>query len=102
MNSEAILHNTAAVVLVILSIGLMLGFVRLVRGPSLADRVVAFDLMTLLVLGMVVADAILTGESAFVDAAIILALLTFIATVAFARHLELRAHEGQRQEAKQK
>jgi multicomponent Na+:H+ antiporter subunit F len=98
VNGDTLLYYTCSVVLIMLGIGLLLGFARLVRGPSLADRVVAFDVMTLMVLGLVVTDTILTNEQAFVDAAIILALLTFVATIAFARHLELRAREGQRQE----
>lgn len=99
MNPETVLDYAGNAVLIMLGLGLLLAFGRLVRGPSLADRVVAFDLMTLFVLGMVVTDSILTDEEAYVDAAIILALLTFIATIAFGRHLEMRAREGQRQEA---
>jgi multicomponent Na+:H+ antiporter subunit F len=82
------------IVLAMLSVALLLAFVRLLRGPSLADRVVAFDLLTLLVLGIVLADAVLTDQWVFLDAAILLALVTFIATVAFGRHLEKRAREA--------
>lgn len=95
MNGELFLAWSTKIALAILAAALVLAFVRVLRGPSLADRVVAFDLMTLIVLGIVVADAVLTDREVIVDAAIILALLTFVATVAFARHLELRAREGQ-------
>lgn len=73
---------------------MLLSFTRLLRGPSLADRVVAFDLLTMQALGMICGAAILTRQWLFLDAAIILALLTFLATIAFARHIERTAREG--------
>jgi multisubunit Na+/H+ antiporter MnhF subunit len=78
-------------VLAILGVAFLLTLVRLLRGPSLADRIVAFDLLTLIVLGMVIADAVLTDQRVFLDAAVVLALITFVATVAFGKHLERRA-----------
>lgn len=72
----------------VLALAAVLAFVRLLRGPTLADRVVAFDLLTLLVLGILCDYAVLTDQWVFLDAAIILALLTFIATVAFATHIQ--------------
>ena len=92
-----LLGAAAPVVLVVLgmlSVAFLLAFLRLVRGPSIADRVVAFDLLTMIVLGIVAADAVLTDEWVFLDAAILLALLTFVATVAFGRHLEGRSRGG--------
>lgn len=78
---------TAGVVLGILGIGIVLAGIRLARGPTLPDRVVAFDLISVLVMGMITTIAILTDEWVFLDAVIILALLAFLATVAFARFI---------------
>jgi multisubunit Na+/H+ antiporter MnhF subunit len=85
------LATVVPVVLAILGVAFLLTLVRLLRGPSLADRIVAFDLLTLIVLGMVIADAVLTDQWVFLDAAVVLALITFVATVAFGKHLERRA-----------
>lgn len=60
---------------------------RLVRGPTVADRVVALDTMTLLGIGFVSIVAADTGESAYVDVATALALVGFLSTVAFARYV---------------
>jgi multicomponent Na+:H+ antiporter subunit F len=79
---------------VIMAIALVLAFLRLLIGPTVPDRVIAFDLLTLHVLGLVCAVAILTGQWLFLDAAIILALMTFMATVAFARYVERRARQN--------
>ena len=71
-----------------LSLAMLLGFVRLVRGPSLPDRVVALELIASVVAGMVGIHAIDTGVPAFLDLAIVLALMGFLATIGFARFLE--------------
>ncbi|MEO1481059.1 MAG: cation:proton antiporter [Myxococcota bacterium] len=68
-------------------ISLALTGFRLVRGPSVADRVVALDTMTLLGIAFVSIVAADTGESAYVDVAIALALVGFLSTVAFARYV---------------
>ncbi len=72
---------------------LFLAFGRLVRGPSLPDRVVALDLMAVLTAGMICVYAIDTDQRVFLDVAIILALIVFLGTIAFARYLERRARD---------
>lgn len=75
-----------------LILALFLVFTRLVRGPSLPDRVVALDLTAILTAGIICVYAIDTNQPVFLDAAIVLALITFLGTIAFARYLERRAH----------
>jgi multicomponent Na+:H+ antiporter subunit F len=83
------LKNVALVfALPLLGLALVLAFVRLVRGPSLPDRVVALDLMTVLVMGMIATYGIGAGQPVFLDVAIVLALVSFVATVAFAAYVE--------------
>lgn len=74
--------------LVILALALVFSFVRLVRGPSLMDRVVALELVAGLVAGFVAVVAIGTDDPAFIDVAIALALVAFLGAVAFARYAE--------------
>lgn len=69
---------------------LAIGFVRLAIGPSLADRVVALDMMTITIIVFCGIYAILTGDASFLDVAIVLALIGFLATVALARYAERR------------
>ena len=77
-------------ILPLLTVAVVLAFVRLVRGPSLADRVVALDLMATLVMGIIAVYAIATNAAVLLDLAIVLALLSFLGTVAFARYVEKR------------
>lgn len=69
---------------------LALGFVRLALGPSMADRVVALDMMTITIIVFCGIYAIYTGDASFLDVAIVLALIGFLATVALARYAERR------------
>jgi multicomponent Na+:H+ antiporter subunit F len=79
---------TASVVLAILSVALFLAFVRIARGPSLPDQVVALDLSGSLVVGIIAVFGVLAREPVYLDVAIALALVAFLGTVAFARYLE--------------
>lgn len=75
-------------VLPILGIAMILALVRLLIGPSLPDRVVALDLMTSLGIGTIATYAIATEQAALLDVAIVLALVSFLGTVAFAYYIE--------------
>ena len=74
-----------------LSLALLISFIRLVLGPRLPDRVVALDLVGVLVVGLIILYDIATRLPVFLDAAIALALVGFAGTVAFAKYLERRA-----------
>ncbi len=70
---------------------LFLCVIRLVRGPGLADRILALDMITVLAAAFIGAIAMLTGFSLYIDIAIALALVSFLSTVALARYLLSRA-----------
>lgn len=80
----------AGAALVLLAAAMVLALARLVYGPSLPDRVVALDLMSILAVGAIAAFTILTGHTVYLDAAMVLALIAFLGTVAFARYVTLR------------
>jgi multicomponent Na+:H+ antiporter subunit F len=77
----------------LLGVALLLALARLVRGPSLPDRVVALDLIAALTVGIICTYAIGTNQQVFLDVAIVLALIAFLGTVAFAQYVERRAHD---------
>lgn len=77
--------------LVTMAIALLIAVVRLVKGPTLPDRVVAMDLVGVLVVGLIVVLAASTGVRATLDAAIVIALIAFVATVAYGTYVE-RGH----------
>ena len=78
------------IVLGVLALAAVLGFVRLLRGPSLPDRVVAFDLLATVGVGISAVYSIAHNQPVFLDVAVVLALISFVGTVAFARYIEKR------------
>jgi multicomponent Na+:H+ antiporter subunit F len=82
------LTSIANIVLLVLAVAALLVFVRLIKGPSLPDRVVAMDLLGTLTVSILVVGAAAAGERAFLDAAIIIALIAFVSNIAYARFIE--------------
>jgi len=75
--------------LAILAFSALLVLKRIVTGSTLPDRVVAIDLMGVLIVGFVVVGAAATGSYYFLDIAIVIALISFVGTVAYARYVEM-------------
>jgi multicomponent Na+:H+ antiporter subunit F len=76
------------VALPLLGLALLLTVVRIGLGPSLPDRVVGLDLLSTLGVSVVAVVALSSRNAVYLDVAIVLALLSFLATVAFAAYLE--------------
>jgi multicomponent Na+:H+ antiporter subunit F len=74
--------------LAMLGLSLVIAFVRLVKGPTLPDRIVAMDLFGVLVVGVIVVLAGSTGVRATLDAAVVIALVGFVGTIAYATYVE--------------
>ncbi|HWI04697.1 MAG TPA: monovalent cation/H+ antiporter complex subunit F [Acidimicrobiales bacterium] len=68
----------------------LLCLVRLVRGPSLADRIVALDALLVVIVSGIAIDAARTGEGTYLDVLVVAALLGFVGTVNVARFIERR------------
>ncbi len=74
--------------LAVLAAAALLTLWRVVRGPTLPDRVVAIDLLGVIVTGFAVVGATATGATWFLDIAIVIALVSFVGTIAYARYIE--------------
>lgn len=74
----------------VLLLGVALGVLRFVRGPTQADRIVAIDILFAAAVALCAAAALYTGRVLFLDIAIGVALTGFIATLAWARLVEAR------------
>ena len=74
-----------------LAIAIILSAYRVVRGPSFLDRVVALDLLAALTMAQCVLLTLVSGFIPYLDIAMAIALISFIATVAFVRYIEHRA-----------
>ena len=87
-----VLSTAVDISFILVMLGVVGGFIRLVKGPSLPDRVVALDMMTVLIVSFCGLYAIQSEQTAFVDVAIVVAVIGFLATVALARYVERRQH----------
>ncbi len=73
-----------------LTIALFAGLYRLLTGPTLPDRMVVMDLVASLVIGLIITYIMLTGQTVLLNVAVIIALLVFMGTIAFAKFLTRR------------
>ena len=87
-----ILSLATLITYILLSLALIFGFIRLLQGPSLPDRVVALELIASLTVGFIGVYVLSSGATAFLDVAMVLALTAFLAAIAFARYLEKGGH----------
>lgn len=77
----------ADIILAILGFSLILTVARLIIGPTLPDRVVALDLMGIITVGIIALLAIRNEQPVYLIVAVVLALIAFIGTIAFAFYI---------------
>jgi multicomponent Na+:H+ antiporter subunit F len=81
--------------LAVCGVTVLLAVVRLVQGPSVADRVAALDLLSAVAVGVMAAWAVAADDAVYLDVALLVALLAFLGTVAFAAYAEEEREGGQ-------
>lgn len=69
-------------------LGILIAAVRMILGPSAADRAVALDTLTVISISLIVMGALFAGRVIYLDVAIVYGILSFIGVVAVARYLE--------------
>lgn len=81
----------AILVFSMLTVGLLMTLIRLLKGPTLSDRVVALDLLGFVVLGFVGVNIVHSNVVTNLDVLTVSAIILFLGTIAFARYLERRS-----------
>ncbi|AIW31069.1 MULTISPECIES: Na(+)/H(+) antiporter subunit F1 [Bacillus] len=72
----------------IMAVSTLLYVIRVIKGPTISDRVVALDGIGINLIAMTALVSILLNTSAFLDIILLLGILSFIGTIAFAKFLE--------------
>ena len=98
MTPTAFLSFAVDAAFVMVMISVVLGFYRIARGPSFGDRVVSLDMLTISIMGFCGLFAVLVEDTAFIDVAVVLALIGFLTTLALARFAERRRKETEDEE----
>lgn len=88
MSGEQVLAMGVAIAAVLLATAMVCTAVRIIRGPSGPDRVVALDMLSLLGVAITGIAVLASGSTAFMEIALGVALVGFLATVAFAGFIE--------------
>ncbi len=86
--ASGLLGNALSLTVLFLVVALLAAAYRLIAGPTLSDRVVALDLIAMLLVVFLVVFKMISGVNAYIYVAIGLALISFLATVAFAHYID--------------
>lgn len=78
----------AYIALTVMAVLFFVALYRVVAGPAMPDRMLALDLMGANVIGMIIVYSILNDQPIFLDVVVLLVMLGFLASVAFAYYLE--------------
>jgi multicomponent Na+:H+ antiporter subunit F len=79
---------TDIIVFSLLGIGMIFALVRLIKGPTPANRVISLDTLNIIVIGLIALLAHQFDNGLYLDIAIVYAILAFLETIVFARYLE--------------
>lgn len=77
----------ASIGITLLTLALLLAMVRFFKGPKVADRITAFDLIAATCIGIIAIFSVITEDMVFMDVALALSLIAFLSSVFFAYYL---------------
>ncbi len=81
------IETVTTICFVLLGLAMLGAIVRIIRGPTLADRILGLDTITVLAVGTIGLFAVASGQTLYADIAIAVALVGFLSTIAFSRYL---------------
>jgi len=87
--TDGVLEIAILIGVICMLLALLLAFIRLVKGPTMYDRIAAMDLIASITMGFILIYSIVINKSLYIDIAIIISLISFISTVAISTYLRL-------------
>jgi len=84
----SLFQSLIGALMLVLSLSMAVAVWRLLRGPTIPDRAVAFDLIMIHLVGLIALFALTSGQLVLLDAVIVVAVIGFLGTVALARFIE--------------
>jgi multicomponent Na+:H+ antiporter subunit F len=87
------IETVTTICFVLLGLAMLGAIARIVLGPTVADRILGLDTITVLAVGIIGVFAVRTGIYLYADIAIAVALVAFLSTAAFARYLLSRGRQ---------
>ena len=83
--AENLMNIALVIAFTVVILGQVLSMIRLVIGPNTGDRILALDTMVINAIGLIVLLGIAQGTQIYFEASLIIAMLGFVSTVAYAR-----------------
>ncbi|WP_281888929.1 Na(+)/H(+) antiporter subunit F1 [Paenibacillus sp. YYML68] len=74
--------------LAILSLSIVGALYRVLKGPSMPDRIIALDLVGIFLIGIIAILSIMLRTQAYLEIILLIGVLAFLGTVAFSKYLE--------------
>jgi len=75
---------------VFMMLAFLLALIRLIKGPSMYDRIAAMDLMASITLGFILLYSVMIQNGLYIDIAVVISLISFIGTVAISTYLKIK------------
>ena len=76
------------IALIILMLAFILAFIRLLKGPTVNDRIVALDLIASVLMAFILCYSVLINKAIYIDITIVISLISFIGTIAISTYLK--------------
>lgn len=73
-----------------IGLGALAALVRMLLGPTLADRIVATDLLLTFLMGGAAVESARTGEQVYLVVMVVIAVVGFLGTASVARYMEAK------------
>ena len=87
MSAEVLFDTAVFFAFAAVALAQVMSMIRLVIGPSVGDRILALDTMVVNAIGLIVLLGIAQGTAIYFEVALIIAMLGFVSTVAYARFI---------------
>jgi len=82
------MQTSLMIALALLALAIAFSMYRLLKGPSIPDRIAALDMIGVLILSMVAIIGLILETKAYYDLILVIGIVTFVGTTAFARYIE--------------
>jgi multicomponent Na+:H+ antiporter subunit F len=83
-----VLQISLTIALIIMSLSVAVCFVRVIKGPTMSDRILALDTIGITMIGIIGIIMIIQNTLAYAEVILVIAILAFIGTIALAKFIE--------------
>lgn len=76
------------VVLSLIGVGIILSVIRLIKGPTVMDRIISVDTINMMIVGLIAVLSVIFKNGLYLDIAIVYGILAFLETIVLAKYME--------------